>query len=151
MIILNAIWSIVGFWTSKKYKQLFIVFYSFFSKKTELCEIASSFNSHQHMEAVMLPFFLYRLECELNAQEFRNRLLSYTDLPGDGDAKSYITLDGKDWDNHFKTIQGLGISQLLRDRVTVSSRRCFIAVTTVWTSKQRRIVIKTKPCAYWVC
>lgn len=60
----------------------------------ELCQVASELSSQLYMQAVLLPHVLYRMECELNAHEFRNRLLSYTDLPDNDGAAPVDTSDG---------------------------------------------------------
>ena len=62
----------------------------------ELCEVVSELSSQLHMQAVLLPHVLYRMECELNAHEFRNRLLSYTDLPDGGDDGGAVPMDTSD-------------------------------------------------------
>uniref|UniRef100_A0A7M5VDW2 Uncharacterized protein n=1 Tax=Clytia hemisphaerica TaxID=252671 RepID=A0A7M5VDW2_9CNID len=51
----------------------------------ELCQVVSSLSSQLHMQAILLPYFLYRFECGLNADDFRNKILSYMDLPDAGE------------------------------------------------------------------
>ena len=75
----------------------------------ELCEVASSLSSQTHMQAILLPHVLYRIECELNAVEFRNRLLSYTDLPENDaaeDGRNSSPMEIPEGFNTFDEIQG---------------------------------------------
>lgn len=73
----------------------------------ELCEVVSDLSSQLHMQAILLPHALYRMECEMNAHEFRNRLLSYTDLPDYGGTPMDTSNgDGGVGFNSFDPIQG---------------------------------------------
>lgn len=45
----------------------------------ELCRVGSVLPAQYHMKASLLPYALYRLECELNASEFKNAILSDMD------------------------------------------------------------------------
>ena len=65
----------------------------------ELCRVASVFPAQYHMKATLLPFALYRLECELNAIEFKEELLSGINDMG-WDEQMSVDDDGKQFTIH---------------------------------------------------